>query len=130
VRTTQPTRRETLDAMNLQRIQIAALAAVAAAALAVPSGASASILAGSPAMPWDTFMKDEAATAAAVGSASTKPGELKDEAAIAAAVGPAHAGDQAVIAATIRGMALNQQLHALNSQNETHTQFVGWMNAV
>jgi hypothetical protein len=79
-------------------------------------------------MPWDTFMKDEAVTAAAVGggSQSTSPAAVKDEAAIAAAVGDAHAGDQAVIAATIRGMALNRQLAALNRQHETHTQFARW----
>jgi hypothetical protein len=79
-------------------------------------------------MPWDTFMKDEAVTAAAVGggSQSTSPADVKDEAAIAAALGDAHAGDQAVIAATIRGMALNRQLAALNRQHETHTQFARW----
>jgi hypothetical protein len=79
--------------------------AVAAVALAAPAGASASILAGSPAVPWDTFMKDEAAVAATIGNA--------------------HAGDQAVIAATIRGQALND---ALNKQHESHAQFATWIN--
>ena len=32
------------------------------------------------------------------------------------------------MAATIRGMALNYQLDALNRQSETHTQFVARMN--
>ena len=40
VRTTEPRRRETVDAMNLNRIPLPAVAAVAAVALAAPAGAS------------------------------------------------------------------------------------------
>ena len=105
--------------MNLQRIQIAALAAVAAAALAAPAGAPPGFAAR--AIPATAFL-DEAAIAATVGSGSQtyEPVEFKDEAAIAAAIGGTHAGDQAVIAATIRGMALNQQLHALDPARDAH----------